>query len=61
MAFTINYWHDGQAMEFAYAIYTDLELTIPAPDGWYSWEVSSTLRRYRQQLNGKLEPYADCI
>ena len=48
-------------MEFAYAIYTDLELTIPAPDGWYSWEVSSTLRRYRQQLNGKLEPYADCI
>jgi|TARA_R110000823_G_scaffold9685_11_gene33576 hypothetical protein len=65
MATTVTFWHDGASFVFAYALYTDVELTIPAPDGWYSEPVSSSQTNYlpryvRQQLNGKLEPYAQC-
>ena len=65
MAATVTFWHDGSSFEFAYALYTDVELTIPAPDGWYSKPVNDSQpsynpRRVREQLSGKLEPYQDC-
>lgn len=55
MATTVNKWHDGSNFAFAYAVYGDQKLTVPAADGWYSFGGV-----VRQQLNGKLEPYANC-
>ncbi len=55
MAQLLNFWHDGNQFEFAYAMYTDEALTTPAPDGFYA-----SGGYVRQQLHGKLEPYQNC-
>ena len=55
MATTVNKWHDGSNFAFAYAVYDDQKLTVPAADGWYSF--GGIVRR---QLSGNLDPYANC-
>ena len=55
MATTVTKWHDGSNFVFAYAVYDDQALTVPAADGFYQFG-----GYVRQQLNGKLEPYANC-
>ena len=55
MAILLNFWHDGANFEFAYALYQDEELTIPAVDGYYSAN-----GYVRQQLGGKLQTLITC-
>ena len=36
MAVSVNYYLNGPSLSTATAIFTDVDLTICAPDGWYS-------------------------
>tara|TARA_R100000935_G_C2805262_1_gene152332 strand:- start:3 stop:173 length:171 start_codon:yes stop_codon:yes gene_type:complete len=56
MASTLTLWHDGSNFEFAYAIYTDSDLTILAPDGFYSAN-----GYVREQVNGQLGTLVNCV
>ena len=55
MAISSLYYLDAPSLGAAVTVYTDAELTTPAPDGYYS---DSTISR--QQISGVLQPQEIC-
>ena len=55
MGITVNYYLDGTTFSNATKIYTDVDLTTLAPNGWYSFG-----GKYRQQTGGFLLGEAVC-
>jgi hypothetical protein len=55
MATTNNYYINGPSLASATAVFTNSDLTIKAPDGWYSFEGI-----VRQQVDGVLLPQQNC-
>lgn len=55
MATRNNYYINGPSLASATAVFTNSDLTIKAPDGWYSFEGI-----VRQQVDGALLPQQNC-
>ena len=56
MATTVNYYLNAATFATATTIFTDVGLTTPAPDGFYSDGVGNV----REQLLGVLQALAAC-
>lgn len=55
MATGLTCYFDGPTLSAATAVYTDINLTVLAPDGFYS---DGTI--VREQVSGVLEPQSIC-
>ena len=55
MATSSLYYIDSSSFNTAVSVYTDQELTVKAPDGYYSFN-----GLYRRQLFGKLQDVSNC-
>ena len=55
MATSSNYYLNGPSLSSATAVFTNSDLTIKAPDGWYQSEGI-----VRRQLSGNLLPQQNC-
>lgn len=55
MAISSNYYLNGPSLASATAVFTNSDLTIKAPDGWYQQEGI-----VRRQLSGSLLPQQNC-